>query len=158
MQPDDLHRYMELALDEARVAFEQDEVPVGVVITLDKRIIGRGHNQTIGLNDATAHAEIIAISAACNHVGDWRLEHCVLFSTLEPCTMCIGAALIARIDTIVYAADDPKFGACGSVLNVPETHGFNHRVKIQRGICKNESAALMQEFFVRLRDRKRSVH
>ncbi|MDH4158239.1 MAG: tRNA adenosine(34) deaminase TadA [candidate division Zixibacteria bacterium] len=152
MNPEQYSDYMELALREAELAFEDDEVPVGAVVVFEGKVIGKGHNCTEGLHDATAHAEMVALSAAFNHFGDWRLENCYLFSTLEPCAMCTGAAVLSRINTIVYGAPDPKFGACGSIFNVAEEKKLNHRIEVVSGILADRVAAMMQEFFRRVRN------
>ena len=149
---------MALALREAQVAFEENEVPVGAVVVFENRVIGRGHNRTIALADATAHAEIIALTAAYGHFGDWRLENCYLFSTLEPCIMCSGASVLSRIKTIVYGASDPKFGGCGSIFTIPTEPKLNHRCEIVRGVCEDEVAALMKLFFQQIRQNKSKVN
>jgi len=149
---------MDLALREAGTAFEAGEIPVGAVVVFEDRVIGRGHNQTQRLLDASAHAEMIALSAACNHFGDWRLENCVLVATLEPCPMCAGAAMLSRIKTIVYGAADPKFGACGSIIDIPSEKRFNHRIEVVGGVREDEVAALMKLFFQQLRDDKQRVN
>ncbi len=158
MEPRELDKYMEIAMREAEQAFEKGEVPVGAVVVFENRIIGRGHNQTEGLHDATAHAEMIALSAAYGHVGDWRLENCYLFSTLEPCAMCAGAAVLSRVDTIVYGASDPKFGACGSILDIPGEIRFNHNIEVVSGIRSDAIAAMMKLFFAQVRRGKASVN
>jgi len=142
---------MEAALREARASAAEDEVPVGCVIVHDGLIIGRGHNQTEGLRDATAHAEIIAIGAASNALASWRLADCTLYVTLEPCAMCAGAIVLARLKRLVYGAADPKAGACGSVLDVVREPKLNHRVEIATGFRAEECGALLKEFFVRKR-------
>ncbi len=148
---------MEKALQEAQLAFDKDEVPVGAVIVQDNRIIGRGHNLTESLKDATAHAEMIAITSAAEKVGDWRLDDCILFSTIEPCAMCAGAAVLSRIKTIIYGARDSKFGACGSIFEIPTEPRLNHRVEIISGVLEEESVTLMQSFFQKLRKRKETI-
>ncbi len=158
MNPEQYPDYMELALREAELAFEDDEVPVGAVVVFEGKVIGKGHNRTEGLHDATAHAEMVALSAAFNHFGDWRLENCYLFSTLEPCVMCTGAAVLSRIKTIVYGAADPKFGACGSISNIPEEKKLNHRIEVVSGVLADRVAAMMQEFFRRVRDGKEKIN
>ncbi len=157
MEKPDYQFFMEKALQEARSAFDKDEVPVGAVIVRDNQIIGRGHNLTESLKDATAHAEMIAITSAADKVGDWRLENCTLFSTIEPCAMCAGAAVLSRITTIVYGAGDPKFGACGSIFEIPTEAKLNHQVKIISGILEEDSIVLMQSFFQKLRKRKETI-
>lgn len=142
---------MELAMREAEQAFQKGEVPVGAVVVFEDRVVGRGHNQTESLHDATAHAEMIALSAAYGHFGDWRLENCYLFSTLEPCAMCAGAAMLSRISTIVYGASDPKFGACGSILDIPNEQRLNHKIEVVSGIKSDDIAAMMKLFFQQVR-------
>lgn len=151
MDHDHYEHFMQAALREAKTAFEEGEVPVGAVVVLEERVIGRGHNRTETLHDATAHAEMIALSAACEHFSDWRLENCYLFSTLEPCAMCAGAAMLSRIATIVYGAADAKFGGCGSIVDIPGQDRFNHHIEVVSGVLADQAAALMKEFFVRLR-------
>ena len=138
---------MALALREARAATAEDEVPVGCVIVHDGAVIGRGHNRTEGLQDATAHAEILAIGAASEALGSWRLHECTIYVTLEPCAMCAGAIVLARLGRLVYGASDPKAGGCGSVLDVIHEPRLNHRVEVTRGVREEESSALLREFF-----------
>jgi len=147
-----------MALHEASLAFEAGEIPVGALVVFEDRVIGRGHNRTRQLHDASAHAEMIALSAAYNHFGDWRLENCVLISTLEPCPMCAGAAMLSRIKTIIYGAADPKFGACGSIIDIPAEDQFNHRMEVVAGVREDEVSALMKSFFKKLRDDKERVN
>lgn len=146
--------WMRMALREAEKAFEADEVPIGCVIVHENKIIGRGYNQRELLGDATAHAEMIAISAACESVDDWRLEDCTLYVTMEPCPMCAGAIVLSRIPRLVYAVDDPKAGACGTLYDIVSDDRLNHRAETIRGILENESRALIQEFFQKLRRKK----
>lgn len=142
---------MALALEEAQLALQTGDVPVGCVITdADGRIIGRGHNRREANRNALSHAEMEAISMACREVGSWRLQGCTLYVTLEPCPMCAGAILNARIPHICYAAKDEKAGACGSVLNLFEEQ-FGHHPTIRRGPFQQESAALLRDFFSSLR-------
>jgi tRNA(adenine34) deaminase len=150
--------FMEKALEEAQLAFEESEVPVGAVVVKDSRIIGRGHNRTEALKDATAHAEIIAITSAAEKIGDWRLDDCILYSTIEPCAMCAGAAVLSRIKTVVYGAKDTRFGACGTLFEIPTDHRLNHRIEIIPGIMETESAELMQLFFRQVRDNKEKIN
>ena len=158
MQPDKYEDYLRLAIQQADEAFEADEVPIGAVVVHNNKVIGRGFNQTERLKDATAHAEMIALSAAFNHIGDWRLEDCYLFSTVEPCTMCAGAAVLSRIKTIVYGADDPKFGACGSIFNVPTEKKLNHRIEIVSGVLSDEISEMMKQFFKQMRLQKDKIN
>lgn len=142
---------MRAALREARASAEADEVPVGCVVVLDGAIIGRGHNQVEALHDATAHAEILAIGAASNAIQSWRLTECTLYVTLEPCAMCAGAIVLARVGRLVYGAADPKAGACGSVLDVVHERRLNHRVDLTALVLAEECGALLKEFFARKR-------
>jgi len=138
---------MRAALREARVSLEHDEVPVGCVIVHDGIVIGRGHNQVESLQDATAHAEVLAIGAASNALGSWRLSECTMYVTLEPCAMCAGAIVLARLGRVVYGASDPKAGACGSVLDVIGERRLNHRASLTREILAEECGELLREFF-----------
>lgn len=139
---------------EARAAFEEDEVPVGCVVVHGNRVIGRGHNQRERLNDSTAHAEMIAISAACEQNGSWRLEDTVLYVTMEPCPMCAGAIVLSRIPKIVYAVRDPKAGACGSLYNITRDPRLNHTCDIVTGVLEDQSRELIQAFFKKLREKR----
>jgi len=142
---------MHAALAQAELSAEHDEVPIGCVIIQDGIVVGRGHNQTEGLNDATAHAEILAIGAASNTLGSWRLNDCTLYVTLEPCAMCAGAMILARVGRLVYGAADAKAGACGSVLDVIHETRLNHRVEVTAGVLAGECGAILKEFFQRKR-------
>jgi tRNA(adenine34) deaminase len=142
---------MRAALREAHESLRRDEVPVGCVIVHDGLVIGRGHNQVEALQDATAHAEVLAIGAASNALGSWRLSDCTLYVTLEPCAMCAGAIVLARLGRLVYGATDPKAGACGSVLDVIGERRLNHRVPVTRGVLADECGELLREFFRRKR-------
>ena len=151
---DDLY-YMDEALKLAREAAQAGEVPVGCVITRGEEIVGRGRNRREADKSALAHAEIEAIAEACRTLGGWRLWECTLYVTLEPCPMCAGAIINARIPRVVYGASDSKFGACRSVCSL-FSMSFNHHPKVERGIREQESTALMQEFFQNLRLELRS--
>ncbi|TMQ69733.1 MAG: nucleoside deaminase [Candidatus Eisenbacteria bacterium] len=142
---------MRAALREAEASAAVDEVPVGCVIVHDGVVIGRGHNQVEGLRDATAHAEILAIGAASTALASWRLHECTLFVTLEPCAMCAGAMVLARLGRLVYGAADPKAGACGSVLDVIHERRLNHRVEVSVGLLAEPCGAILSEFFARKR-------
>ena len=146
---DDLY-YMDEALKLAKQAAQAGEVPVGCVITLGDQIVGRGRNRREEEKNALCHAEIEAISDACRTLGGWRLWHCTLYVTLEPCPMCAGAIINARIPRVVYGASDRKFGACRSVCSL-FSMDFNHHPKVESGVREEESAALMQAFFQNLR-------
>ena len=140
-----------LALREANESLRKDEVPVGCVVVHEGIVIGRGHNQVESLKDATAHAEILAIGAASNALGSWRLNECTLYVTLEPCSMCVGAIVLARLGRVVYGAADPKAGACGSVLDVLGERRLNHRAELAAGVLGEECGELLREFFRRKR-------
>jgi tRNA(adenine34) deaminase len=144
-------RFMTQALNEARRAYQADEVPVGCVIVHDSLIIGRGYNRTEGLQDPTAHAEMLAITAAAEHLGSWRLSGCTVYCTLEPCAMCSGALVLARVDRLVFGAADPKFGACGSIFNIVQDPRLNHRMALSVGVLEDDCAAIMQDFFKKKR-------
>jgi tRNA(adenine34) deaminase len=150
-------RWMRIALGEAERALERDEVPVGAVIIRDERVIGRGHNQVESLNDPTAHAEIIAIGAAGSFLSSWRLEGASIYVTLEPCAMCAGAIVLARLERLVFGALDPKAGACGSVLNITEAPSLNHRVSVHSGVLAEEAGSLLRTFFEKKRRDARVV-
>ena len=149
--PDD-DALMHLALMQATTAHEHGDVPVGAVVALDGAVIGTGHNRREADADPTAHAEIIAIREAARRLGTWYLEGCDLFVTLEPCAMCAGACVLARVRRIVYGADDPKAGACGSVFDIPRDERLNHRPEVVPGVLADESSALLRGFFRSLRD------
>ena len=143
----DREEYMAHALELARQAAEAGEVPVGCVIAdREGRIIGRGHNRRRELNDATAHAELEAIREACAAVGDWRLEGCSIYVSLEPCPMCAGAIINSRIPTVVYGAKEELSGSCGSVINLFEER-YGHKPAVYGGVLKDESAELLKSFF-----------
>ncbi len=155
LPPSDID-FMRLALHEATLAGDVGEVPVGALVVCDGRVIGRGRNACERLNDATAHAEMIAITAASQALGTWRLEECTLYVTLEPCPMCMGACLNARVKRVVYGAFEPKAGACGSVVDLRAPNGFNHAVEATSGVLGAESSELLKSFFRALRERKRA--
>ena len=140
-------KWMQRALELAEKARFQDEVPVGAVIIFEDQIIGEGWNQPISSNDPTAHAEIIALRDAGNKIGNYRLPDTTMYVTLEPCAMCAGAIVHARLAKLVYAADDPKTGACGSVFNLLQTEELNHKVEIEKGLMEEECRSLIQNFF-----------
>jgi len=135
------------ALDLARAAQERGEVPVGAVIVREGQVLGKGHNRTITDADPTAHAEIVAIRAAAAEMGDWRLLDCTLYVTLEPCAMCAGAIVLARIPRVVFAAHDPKAGMVGSLENLLQDPRLNHRCVVTSGVCADESSELLKAFF-----------
>ncbi len=146
------HEYwMKQALREAARAFEFGEVPVGAVVVREGRVIGRGYNQVEQLKDPTAHAEIIAITAAASTLGSKWLEQCTLYVTLEPCAMCAGAIVLARLPSLVIGSRDPKTGACGSVFSITDDRRLNHRVHLTEGVLKEQCGELLREFFFSLR-------
>ncbi len=145
--------FMRVALTEAAKAADEGEVPVGCVVVHGGRVIGRGRNACEKLQDATAHAEMIAIGAASQVLGSWRLEDCTLYVSLEPCPMCLGACLNARVPRVVYAAKEPKCGACGSVVDLSAPPGYNHRIALTGGVLADESAIILKAFFRAVRER-----
>jgi tRNA(adenine34) deaminase len=140
-------RFMALALDEARAALAAGEVPVGAVVVLEGRVIGRGHNQPVGMKDPTAHAEVLALRAAGQVVGNYRLPDAVLYSSVEPCAMCCGAAVLARVARVVYGAPDPKAGAARTLFRLLDDSRLNHQAVVRGDVRGAESAALLREFF-----------
>ena len=140
-----------MALNEAQRALEEDEVPVGAVMAHEGRLIARAHNQVVCLKDPTAHAEMIAITQAASFLKNERLNGATLYVTVEPCSMCAGALVLARVERLVFAAPDAKAGACGSALNIPKTKALNHRIEIIGGVLAEASAALLREFFQKKR-------
>ncbi len=147
-------KWMRAALQEAAKAFRKKEVPVGAVVVYQDKIIGRGHNQTESLRDATAHAEILAIGAAANYLNSWRLSDAVLYVTLEPCSMCAGAMVLSRVKKLVFGAYDPKAGACGSLYNIVQDKRLNHQVEVVPEILNEECSVLLQTFFKERREEK----
>jgi len=144
-------RWMESALREAELAYKRKEVPVGAVVVHKGRIIGRGYNQIEMLRDPTAHAEMIAITAGTMRLEDRRLEDCTLYVTLEPCPMCAGAIVLARIPRLVYGASDPKAGACGTIYNIVQDERLNHRVELARGVLEERCSSILKDFFEKVR-------
>lgn len=150
----DLHeRYMRYALREAERAMAAGEVPVGCVIVYQNELIAKAHNQRETLQDPTAHAEVLAITAAAARLGSWRLEETRLYVTLEPCPMCAGAIILARIPEVYFGAYDPKAGACGTLMNLLEDSRFNHQPALHAGICAEECGSLLTAFFREIRHR-----
>ncbi len=136
------------ALDQARRAFDEGEVPVGAVIVHENRVIAEAHNQRETLNDPTAHAEIIAITQAAEVLGSWRLLDCTLYVTLEPCPMCAGAIVQARLPTVIYGTEDPKAGACKTLYEITSDVRLNHQAVVMGGVLREECRAILREFFV----------
>jgi len=144
---DEDSRYMAEAIKEAMAALEVDEIPVGAVIVYESKIVGRAHNQRHLLKDPTAHAEMIALTQAAEFAGDWRLTGCTMYVTLEPCPMCAGALVNARLDRLVFGSTDPKAGACGSLYNIVEDNRLNHRMAVVGDFMAEPCRMLLQEFF-----------
>jgi tRNA(adenine34) deaminase len=155
-QPD--HVFMQQALREARKAYDADEVPVGAVVVRDEKIIARAWNQVETLKDATAHAEMLALTAAQNGMGDWRLDGCTLYVTKEPCPMCAGAIVHCRPDKVVFGCPDPKGGAAGGWINLLESNPpLNHRCEIVSGVMEDECVGILQSFFREARERNKEA-
>jgi tRNA(adenine34) deaminase len=145
---------MAMALRLAERAAREGEVPVGAVVVHEGRVVGRGRNQVERKRFSGLHAEMIAIRQAAKMMDRWRLTGCTLYSTLEPCAMCAGAAVLARIDRLVFATRDPKAGACGSVFDIVRSRRLNHRIEVRRGLLERESSALLKNFF---REKRKGV-
>ena len=153
LHPDEIdRRNMQEALQLAERALDSEDVPIGAVVVHEDRIIGRGYNQREKLRDPTAHAEMIALTAAAEYLGQWRLDGCTLYVTLEPCAMCAGALVLARLPRLVYGATDPKAGACGSLFDIPRDPRLNHRVETVAGVLAEPAAELLRTFFRRRRE------
>ena len=147
--------FMREALKEAQKAYDQAEVPIGAVVVLNGEIIGRGHNLREKEQDATLHAEIKAIRQANQHLGSWRLEDCELFVTLEPCPMCSGAMILARLKKVTFGVFDSKAGTAGTFMNLLQDERFNHQVEVEQGILEDECKEILQTFFKGLRERNK---
>ena len=145
--------YMQIALEQAKIAYSMGEVPIGCVIVHDGQVIASAANERATRKNVLYHAEITAIDQACKVMGDWRLENCTLYVTLEPCQMCAGAIVQARIPTVVYGAKSPKSGCAGSIMNLLNEPRFNHKVNVINGVLESECALIMSEFFLRFRDK-----
>jgi tRNA(adenine34) deaminase len=148
---------MQLALRQAHAALDAGEVPVGCVIVHDGEVIGRAHNQRETLQDPTAHAEVLAITQAAAHLESWRLENTRMYVTLEPCPMCAGAILLARIPEVYFGATDPKAGVCGTLMNLLDDPRFNHRVALYSGLLADECGGVLSEFFRKIREQRRRI-
>lgn len=151
----DHEKWMLLALEEARKALAKAEVPVGAVVVCEDQVVGRGHNMIETLQDATAHAEMLAITAAASKLASWRLESCALYVTLEPCPMCAGAALFSRLSQIIYGTEDARYGACGSAIQVVGHQNLDLKTTVLRGVLKDDCSRLLTTFFQGLRSRER---
>jgi tRNA(adenine34) deaminase len=148
-------RYIAKAIDQAYIAEENGDVPIGCVIVYENRVIAKAYNQREQLNDPTAHAEIIALTQAAEFVGSWRLGGCTVYVTLEPCPMCAGALVLARIDRLVYGCDDPKAGGCKSLYNIVQDARLNHMVEVSSGVLADKCSGQLREFFQRRRQENR---
>lgn len=148
-------KFMRAAIREAKKAWVLDEVPIGCVIVRDGKIIARGYNRRNTDKNVLAHAELAALKRASKKTGDWRLEDCTMYVTLEPCQMCAGAMVQARLKKVVIGAMNPKAGCAGSVLNILQMKQFNHQVEMETGILEEECAGLLSQFFAQLREKKR---
>lgn len=149
-------KFMKAAIREARKAEKLEEVPIGCVIVYEGKIIARGYNRRNTDKNTLAHAELLAIKKASKKLGDWRLEGCTLYVTLEPCQMCAGAIVQARIDKVVIGSMNPKAGCAGSVLNLLQISAFNHQVEVEQGILEEECSTMLSSFFKNLREKKRN--
>jgi tRNA(adenine34) deaminase len=149
-------KYMRIAIDQARIAEENGDVPIGAVIVHNGQIIAKAYNQREQLQDPTAHAEIIALTQAASALENWHLTGCTMYVTLEPCCMCAGALVLARIDRLIYGCDDPKSGAIKSLYNIVQDSRLNHRVEVTTGVLADECSALLQDFFARRRDENKN--
>ena len=147
--------FMAIALEEAKIAFQEDEIPIGAVLVKDERIIARGHNRTITLKDPTAHAEIQTLRSGALILNNYRLPETSLYVTVEPCIMCYGALIHARIGRLIYGAEEYRTGAINSVFNFSNNNLINHRFQVTSGILKEECAAIMQEFFRKRREEQK---
>jgi len=146
-------RFMQVAVEQARIAQDNGDVPIGAVIIHENQIIAKAYNQREQLQDPTAHAEIIALTQAAAALETWRLHGCTMYVTLEPCPMCAGALVLARIDRLVYGCDDPKTGACKSLYNIVQDERLNHRLEVTAGVLADKCSELLQKFFVSRRQK-----
>lgn len=153
----DQEHYMKEAIRQAKKARNLEEVPIGCVIVCDGKIIARGYNRRNTDRNTLSHAELNAIKKASRKLGDWRLEGCTMYVTLEPCQMCAGALMQSRIDRVVIGSMNPKAGCAGSVLNLLEMDGFNHKVEVIRGVLQEECSTMLSDFFRELREKKKML-
>ena len=151
-------QWMKMAFREAEKAFESDEVPIGAIVVKDSKVIGRGYNQTKTLKDATAHAEMIAITSAASSLGDWRLDDCILYVTKEPCLMCSGAIVNSRIKMIVFGVYDKDYGCASSLYQLCSSPKFSHQATVRGGIMETECHRIIQEFFEIQRAKKKKTN
>jgi tRNA(adenine34) deaminase len=150
-------RFMKLAIEQATIAEENGDVPIGAIIVCKGQIIGKAYNQREQLKDPTAHAEIIALTQAAAAKESWRLDGCTMYVTLEPCPMCAGALVLARVDRLVYGCDDPKAGACKSLYNIVTDGRLNHRLEVTSGVLADECGELLQQFFLQRRPKNSEI-
>ena len=150
-------KYMNMAITQAKKAYKLGDVPIGCVIVYENKVIGRGYNRRNTDKTPLAHAEIAAIKKACKAMGDWRLEDCTLYVTLEPCQMCSGAIVQARIPRVVIGAMNPKAGCAGSILNILQNDSFNHQVEIEKGVLEDKCSLILKNFFTELRKRNKKL-
>ena len=148
-------QFMQSAIEQAKLALEKREVPIGAVIVKDGEIIAAAHNLRETNQNATAHAEVLAINEACEKLGTWRLEGVTLYVTLEPCPMCAGALIMSRVERVVFGAKDPKGGCAGTFMNLLEDERFNHQCEVVSGVCEETCGAMLTAFFKDLRERKK---
>ncbi|OHB57396.1 MAG: tRNA-specific adenosine deaminase [Planctomycetes bacterium GWF2_50_10] len=151
-RPDE--RFMQAAIRQALIAQENGDVPIGCIIVHQGQIIAKAYNEREQLCDPTAHAEILAITAASQHLESWRLHNCTIYVTLEPCPMCAGALVLARMERLVYGCSDPKTGSCGSLYNIVQDPRLNHRLEVTSGVLENECSAMLSDFFRQKREKK----
>jgi len=149
-------QYMHLAIEQAKIAEENGDVPIGAVIVYKNQIIGKAYNQREQLKDPTAHAEIIALTQAAAFLESWRLNGCAMYVTLEPCPMCAGALVLARMDRLVYGCDDPKTGACKSLYNIVQDERLNHKLEVTSGVLEEQCREQLQGFFARRRQENKN--
>ncbi len=149
-------RFMEVAIEQAQIAEENGDVPIGAVIVYKNQIIGKAYNQREQLKDPTAHAEIIALTQAAAFLESWRLNGCTIYVTLEPCPMCAGALVLGRLDRLVYGCDDPKTGACKSLYNIVQDERLNHKLEVTSGVLEEQCREQLQEFFSRRRQENKN--
>lgn len=147
--------FMREAIKEAKKAEERNEVPIGAVIVMEGKIVARAYNLRENEQNAIAHAELLAIDRACKDIGSWRLEESTLYVTLEPCPMCAGAIILARVKRVVYGAADPKGGCCGTLMNLLGDERFNHQSEVTSGVLEKECGQMLSDFFRKIRDRKK---
>lgn len=143
--------YMQMAIEEAKKAYLLDETPIGAIIVLEDKVIARACNRRNTDKNSLAHAEIIAINEACQYIGDWRLDNCTIYITLEPCPMCAGAIVQARIPTVVFGAKSPKAGCGGSLVNILQMEQLNHRCEVLSSICEDDCSEILKDYFRKMR-------